>query len=229
LQRDRIVGRLMQLFFEKYYNGLSYASSLSILLPLLYGLFFLNKENRLYITLFLYVLLIALIELSGHLTVYFGTSNNLWLSHLYTPIEFFLLTSAYYISLKDRNIRKAIIGSVILFLIFSFVDAFYGEGIRQMNSYTKVLEGSLLIALVLVYFYVIFRNLNKLYLDQDPMFVLNCGILIYFAGTTMAYLMFNRALAISDNMARICLSITYVLNIIFNVVLLVVLKRASRI
>jgi hypothetical protein len=219
----------MEVFFEKYYNWLSYASSLSILLPLVYGLFFLNRDNRLNIFLFLYILFIALIELSGHLTVYLGTNNNLWLSHIYTPVEYFLLASVYYISLKYRNVRKAIIGSVILVLIFSFVDAFFGEGISQMNSYTKVLESSLLIALALVYFYVTFQNLNKLYLDQDPMFVLSCGILIYFAGTTMAYLMFNRALAISDNMARICLSITYILNIFFNVVLLVVLKRASRI
>lgn len=219
----------MQVFFEKYYNWLSYAAALSVLLPLLYGLLFLKRDNRLYVTLFLYVLTIALTELSGYLTVYLGTTNNLWLSHLYTPVEYILLTYAYYISLKYRNIRMAIIWSVVLFLIFGIMNAFFGEGISQMNSYAKVLESGLLIALALVYFYVTFQNLNKLYLDQDPMFVLSCGILIYFAGTTMAYLLFNRALAISDNMARICLSITYVLNIFFNVVLAVVLKRASRI
>jgi hypothetical protein len=220
----------MQVFFEKYYSWMIYASSLSILLPLLYGLYAFNIRNRLFIYLFLYVLFGALTELSGHLSVeYFRTQNNLWLSHIYAPVEFALLASAYYTSFKYTKIRKAIIWSFLVFFIFCIADAFFIEGLKEMNSYARVLESSLLIALALLYFYVVFQDLNQLYIDQDPMFVLSSGILVYFAGTTMAFLMFNKALEISDNMARICLSITYILNIFFYVVLMVVLRRASRV
>ncbi|MFD1188569.1 hypothetical protein, partial [Pontibacter rugosus] len=64
------------------------------------------------------------------------------------------------------------------------------------------------------------------YLDKDPVFVLSCGVLIYQAGISMAYAMFNDALAESYNTARICLCIVFVLNIFFYAVLTMALKRS---
>lgn len=219
----------MQVFFEKYYYWLSYTSSYSVLGPLLAGLFLMTQfghKSRAFWGVFLYVGFIAAVEASGLLSVMLGTDNNLWISHAYVPLEYTLITAIYYRSFEQRKIRAGVIGAGILFLLFCLAESLWGAGVQSLNSYSRVLESTLLIALALLYLFVLYKDLNYMYLAHDPLFVLSCGVMIYFAGTALAYGMFNKALAISDNMARVCLSITYILNISFNCLLVVVQRKA---
>lgn len=219
----------MQVFFEKYYYWLSYTSSFSILVPLLVGFYLMARfgfKGRVFRSVFLYVAFIAVVEASGLLSIALGTDNNLWISHVYVPIEYTLLASVYYMSFEQKKVRFGVIISCIMFLLFCLAEANRGAGVQSSNTYSRVLESTLLIALALLYLYVLYKDLNYVHLDRDPVFVLSCGVMIFFAGTAMAYGMFNKALSISDNMARICLSVTYVLSILFNGILVVVQRKA---
>ena len=219
----------MQVFFEKYYYWLSYTSSYSVLLPLLAGLFLIIRfgyKSEVFRGVFLYVAFIAAVEASGLLSVILGTDNNIWISHAYVPLEYILIASIYYRRLEHRKIRTGIIVSGIFFLLLCLADSLWGAGVQHLNSYSRVMESTLLIALALLYLFVLYKDLNYIYLEYDPLFVLSCGVMIYFAGTAMAYGMFNKALAISDNMARVCITITYILNISLNCLLVVVQRKA---
>lgn len=219
----------MQVFFEEYYYLLSYASSYSVLVPLLAGLFLMVKfgyKSEVFRGVLLYVAFIAAVEASGILSIVLGTDNNIWISHVYVPLEYILVTAIYYRSFAQKKIRAGMIGAGILFLLFCLAELLWGAGVQSLNSYSRVMESTLLIALALLYLFVLYKDLNYIYLAQDPLFVLSCGVMVYFAGTAMAYGMFNKALAISDNLARVCLSITYILNISFNCLLVVVQRKA---
>ncbi|GAA4430213.1 hypothetical protein GCM10023188_16610 [Pontibacter saemangeumensis] len=219
----------MEVFFSKYYYWLSYTSSFSVLVPLLASLILLKQFGRpgkVFWGVFLYIVFLAIVETLGFLSVYLWSGSNLWISYLYVPIEYALLSWIYYMSFEQKQIKSGIIISVIVFLLACIAEAFWGAGTHNMNSYSRVMESTILIALALLYLFVLYKDLNYVYLEQDPMFVLSCGVMIFFAGTAMAYGMFNKALAISDNMARVCMTITYVLNISFNCVLVLVQRRA---
>lgn len=219
----------MEVFFEKYYYWLSYTSSYSILVPLLASLFLMKQSGRtgrIFRVVFLYVVFIAIVEALGVLSVSLWSGSNMWISYAYVPIEYILLAWIYYMSFEQKEIRSGIIISVIVFLLVCMAEAYLAAGSHNFNSYSRVVESTLMIALALLYLFVLYKDLNYVYLEQDPLFVLSCGVMIFFAGTAMAYGMFNRALEVSDNMARVCISITHILNISFNCLLVVVQRKA---
>ena len=220
----------MEVFFEKYYYWLSNTSSFSVLVPLLASLLLLKQFGRagsIFKGVFLYIVFLAIVEALGVLSVeLWSVSSNMWISYAYVPLEYAILAWIYYMSFEQKQIKSGIILSVIVFLLVCIAEVSWGAGTHSMNSFSRVVESTLLIALALLYLFVLYKDLNYVYLEQDPMFMLSCGVMIFFAGTAMAYGMFNKALAISDNMARVCITITYVLNISFNCVLVVVQRRA---
>ncbi|MCX2740990.1 hypothetical protein [Pontibacter anaerobius] len=217
----------MEFYIKHIYPWLINLSSFSFSIPLLVGILLINKRSSLIFSLLLlYTSFIGLIEITGQLTVYLGTGNNHWIQHLYTPIEYVLLSMVYYYSFRSRPIRFAILLGIAGISVFSVSSVVWGQDITQMNSMPRMVAGALLIALAVLYFY---RTANKprfTYLDRDPMFILSSGIIFYQAGTAMAFSMFNAALAESYDAARICLSIIVVLNILFRIILMLALKRA---
>lgn len=216
----------MEFFIKEIYPWLADISSASSLLPFITGLFLIGKRKSLQFRfLLLFITLGVAAEIAGQVTVHMGTRNNLWLVHITTPLEFGLLSAVYYHSFKQVFFKRAIAAAVVVFVLFSIYGAFMLEGITQMNSAPKMVANSLLIVMAISYFYKVSNDLNTIYLDRDPVFLLSCGLLIYIAGTSMSHAMFNEALAVSYDAARICLAIFMILNILFNASLVVVLRR----
>ncbi|WP_139217815.1 hypothetical protein [Pontibacter chinhatensis] len=177
--------------------------------------------------LLLYTAFIALVEIAGQLTVYIGTSNNHWIQHIYTPVEYLLLGVIYYYSLRGKLVRLGVLASIVFIGLVCILSVVLAENITQMNTTPRMVAGAALVALAVLYFYQSAREPNFIYLDRDPMFVLSSGIIVYQAGTAMAYSMFNAALEESYDAARICLSIIMVLNILFRVILMMALRRTA--
>lgn len=218
----------MEIFLRQIYPWMIYVSSMSVLLPFLVSLFLLRKQKGpQFRLLFLFVLLWLVNESLSHLTVYLGTTNNMWSNHLFTPIEFAVLSAIFYFSFEEKLTRNLIIAAVVAMGVASWYDAITLGGINQMNSMPKMLANTLLITMTLAYFYKVANNQKTLYLDKDPIFLLSCGLLIYLAGTSMSYAMFNQALAISYDAARICITVILVLNIMFNISLSFIFRRMA--
>jgi hypothetical protein len=218
----------MEFFLRQVYPWLIEVSSFSPVLPFIAGLLLLNsRKSRQFRLFFFYVILIIAVEAASQLTVYFGTTNNLWLGHVYTPIEFCTIAAIYYCSFKQPAFKRGILITAGGFVLFSVANIYWIESLTEMNSVARMVENSLLIMLAVLYFYKISNDLTITYLDRDPIFLLSCGILLYKSGTTMSYAMFNAALAESYDAARICLSIVMVLNILYHSSLIFVLRRAA--
>ncbi|SFH00841.1 hypothetical protein SAMN05421739_10533 [Pontibacter chinhatensis] len=218
----------MEFYIQEIYPWLANISSYSFSIPLLAGLFLIYRRSSLHFNLLLlYTAFIALVEIAGQLTVYIGTSNNHWIQHIYTPVEYLLLGVIYYYSLRGKLVRLGVLASIVFIGLVCILSVVLAENITQMNTTPRMVAGAALVALAVLYFYQSAREPNFIYLDRDPMFVLSSGIIVYQAGTAMAYSMFNAALEESYDAARICLSIIMVLNILFRVILMMALRRTA--
>ena len=186
-----------------------------------------KRSSLLFNLLLLYTVFIALVEIAGQLTVYLGTSNNHWIQHIYTPVEYLVLGVIYYYSLRGRPVKLGVLASIACVGIVCVLSMTLAEDITQMNTTPRMIAGAMLVALAVLYFYQSAKQPNFIYLDRDPMFVLSSGIIVYQAGTAMAFSMFNAALAESYDAARICISIIVVLNILFRVILMMALRRTT--
>ncbi|MBC5774673.1 hypothetical protein H8S95_11420 [Pontibacter sp. KCTC 32443] len=218
----------MEFFLRQVYPWLANVSMVSPLIPFIAGFFlFRSKKSLQFKLLFLFVTLIVASEAAGKITILLGTKNNIWLLHIYTALEYLLLAAIYYYSFKSSLIKKGIIASVVVLLVFSIVDATLIDGVHLMNSTAKMAANSMLIVLAVLYFYKVANDLTITYLDSDAIFLLSCGVLIYKAGTSMSFALFNQALAQSYDAARICITVLLVLNILFNTALVFVLRKTS--
>jgi hypothetical protein len=216
----------MEFFLRQIYPWLIEVSSYSALLPFLFGLFlFRKKKSLLFKLLLLFVAIGVMSEAAGQITYWMGTRNNLWTNHITTPLEYGVIAAVYHYSFRSPFFKKIIIGTVLALAIFSIYDAVTLEGITQMNSAPKMVANSLVIVLALSYFYKIANDRTTIYLDKDPVFLLSCGLLLYYAGTSMSFALFNHALAVSYDAARICLSVVFMLNILFNAGKVFILRR----
>lgn len=217
----------MEFFLREVYPWLIELSAYSSGVPFVAGILLYRKRSSLeFRLLFFYVVFLALTEIVSYIVIYTGTKNNMWLSHLELPVEFTLLAGIYYYALKQPLLRGCIIAAVIGLCIINAVSLTWGEGISQMNTLPRMLSAALLIAMAILYLYQVANTLVHTYLDRDPVFILSCGIIIYQAGTAMAYGMFNAALAESYDAARMCITVILVLNVLFRLLLMLALKRA---
>ncbi|WP_439881840.1 hypothetical protein ACSX1A_01515 [Pontibacter sp. MBLB2868] len=218
----------MEFFLRKVYPWLIEFASVSPIFPFIIALLLITKHKSLQFRLLFALILVNVIaEIVGQVTVYLGTTSNLWLGHIITPAELCILAAVYYHSFKRPAFKKIIFWASIVFVIFSISDSFFGDGVVQMNSVPKMIANTILIGMTILYFYKVANDLTITYLDRDPIFLLSCGLLIYKAGTSMSYAMFNAALAESYDAARLCITFILVLNVFFNVALIFVLKRTS--
>ncbi len=210
------------------YPWLVQASFYSFCLPLLTGVLLINKRSSLlYRLLLLYIVFIALVEVTAKVTISLKTTNNVWIDHIYTPTECLIVAAVYYSHFTNPLLKRGTVVAACGVVVFSGAYVLWGESVMEMNSLPRMLNGVVLIAMAVAYFYQVANDLSQTYLDRDPMFILSCGIIVYQAGTAVAFSMFNKALAASYDTARICISVILVLNILYRVVLMLALKRTA--
>ncbi|WP_299988262.1 hypothetical protein [uncultured Pontibacter sp.] len=218
----------MDFFIGHIYPWLKWISLLSPVLPFVIGLWLIRKQkNKQFMLLLLFITIGVLTEAVSLITVWSGTKNNLWIGHVYTLVGFSVLAGIFYHSFDKLLLKRAIIGGIVGLCVLIYYDAFIADGIMKMNSVSRIAANAMLILMAITYFYKVANNAKIIYLDRDPMFLLSCAILIYYAGTSMSYAIFNEALAISYDTARICLAIIFVLNVLFYSSQAFILKRMA--
>jgi hypothetical protein len=127
-----------------------------------------------------YVLSITVLELVYAVSA-FLLSNNLFLDYIYVTLEFILLGFFLKGIIKFSWINIFVIACSILFVLFQFFNAFWGQGIKDYNSYGALINNLYLIFLSLLALTLIFkRTINRsLFNIPDSWFVL--GILLIYS------------------------------------------------
>ncbi len=182
------------------------------LLPLIIGLF---RYKRLSLSQKIIVLLVFVASSINIYSSYQGIilkQNNMPSLHLLTLLEFSAV-AAYFYTLYPKRLKKPLLISSILFIVFSLFNSLWLQDQYTYNSYARGLESFLLLTYAMVYFLHWISNGDSLKLFQSPHFYMTSGLLFYFSATQFLFL-FKNHLAINTK---------WLVGLAFDVHLLVVI------
>lgn len=161
------------------------------LLPVLVGAIYFYRLTFPFRVFFWYSILCAFTELIAALYAeYF--ENNMPLLHIFTVIEFLVLSTVYLLFMYKRIIaRRIIAGLMMIFILGAILDAAYINGTSKFNSISHSLESFILVGYALFYYGITFKEMKPLIIWKDPMFWVSTGILVYFSLNMFFFLLFN--------------------------------------
>ncbi len=124
-----------------------------------------------------YFYLSALFDLAGLIT-WHKKVNNLPLFHLFTLIELLFFGWLYEQAFKDVLLKKIVAVLTVLLGLFTVI-----------NSISATAESVYLIVLSLLLFRQLLLQREVMFLDRHPLFWLNSGVLLYFAGNLFVFML----------------------------------------
>jgi len=139
--------------------------------------------------------------------------QNLFIWNTITILETLLLVYAFYLVLRSKKVRLFLSIATGIFVIVGIVDFFFLSGLHANTIFTVALESTLLIATVLIYFEQILQEPHRITFEYNPMFLVGIGVITYFSGTTVIFLLQNSVVKTEQ---MIMMIINSVLSIFFN-------------
>jgi hypothetical protein len=163
-------------------------SAFSVALPIGISIVRHQAYDRLGRGLSAYFYLSALFDLAGLIT-WHKKVNNLPLFHLFTLIELLFFGWLYEQAFKDVLLKKIVAVLTVLLGVFTVVNSILLESIWTFNSISATAESVYLIVLSLLLFRQLLLQREVMFLDRHPLFWLNSGVLLYFAGNLFVFML----------------------------------------
>lgn len=175
---------------EELFGNLRLISSFSVILPLLIALWKYNRLHKMQLKLGYLLIMILVVESISNV-LWYQKENNLPVYHFYSIIEFILIVNIYKDELKKLFPKRFFYALIIVFSSFAIVNMCYFQNLWTFNSNATTLLGFLVIFLSLSYFYALLEEVKYSALEQNPMFWLNAGFLIYFSSNLILFFINN--------------------------------------
>ncbi|THU38281.1 hypothetical protein FAM09_16525 [Niastella caeni] len=167
---------------------------------------------------------LVLILVTSTLAVYMiktGVRNNLFLFHIYTPIEYTILGLLYRNAVTGALLKKIITTSIPFFVVLSTVFSAFVQKPDENNSFITVIESLLILSWSLFYLREILLLQQVTHLHRFPMFWVCVGILFYFTGSLITEGMLNYLIKHSLPLARRVYSISYIFKYLLFILLMI--------
>ena len=170
-------------------------SQFSPLAPLVTGLpLFRRLDRPLRILVGMFVLA-ACTEAAAHYLAH--GASNLWLVHLWTPIEFTLTILAFACWQQSDRVRRILHWAIPAFLLLVVMNKIFLESFNNFDNYSRPI-GSMVLAAVAVFTFQRMIVEPGDSLIRDPRFWVSSAVLIYHAGTLTLFTLGRMML--SENM-----------------------------
>lgn len=140
--------------------------------------------------IFIYLLLIVGVQAIAKFTAWLGM-NNLPLLHVYTIAEFSLLCWFYQRAIPALVSVRTMSLCILLFLAWALWNACCYQGWYQFNTNARTPEGIAVLIFALLYYYAVMREMKILRLEDEPLFWINTGFMLYFSGGTLLFFFSN--------------------------------------
>jgi hypothetical protein len=158
----------------------------SVLVPITVAAFKYRQLDRVLLLIFYYLLFDGLVDLLAIVFANIGI-NNLPLLHIFTIIEFLILSYFYIRILKDPFAHKLIKYLMGIFPVICIINFIFFQSIFRFNTYTRPLE----ILIIMAYSLTYFAQTDVTYFEgkwmSKPLNWINTGILLYFSGALFVY------------------------------------------
>lgn len=139
-----------------------------------------------------------------------GVRNNLFLFHIYTPIEYTILGLLYRNEVTGALLKKIITATIPFFITLSIVFSAFVQKPDENNSFITVIESLLILSWSLFYLREVLLLQQVTHLHRFPMFWICVGILFYFTGSLITEGMLNYLIKHSLPLAQRVYSIGYI-------------------
>ncbi len=199
------------------FENLTWAAFIFLFAPLVISIFRFRFFNFSQKRLLLLILATVLVEVISRV-LWYKRINNLSVYHFYTIIEFLLIVNIYRkeLSILFSKLFFKIMG--ILFTVFALVNTFFFQDLNTFNSNATTVLGLLVIFFALSYFYALLKEVKYSVLENNPMFWVNSGFLIYFSSNLILFFINNNLFKGASNEAGYLI---WGLHAIVNIVLTV--------
>lgn len=201
---------------KNFFENVTFIAFVLLFVPFLISVFrykFLNKiQKRL---LLLIVTNVAVESISRLL--WYNKINNLPLYHIYTVIEFFLITNIYKSALSKLFPQHFFTVSSILFTFLAILNTLFFQGIFTFNSNMTTLMGLIIIFYSLCYFYSLLKEIKYSGLESKPMFWINSGFLIYFSSNIILFFLNNNLFEKSTEASYVVWGLHAIINMILTI------------
>lgn len=150
-----------------------------------------------------------------------GVRNNLFLFHIYTPIEYIILGLLYRNAVTGALLKKIITTSIPFFIVLSIVFSAFVQKPDENNSFITIIESLLILSWSLFYLREILLLQQVTHLHRFPMFWICVGILFYFTGSLITEGMLNYLIKHSIELARRVYSFSYIFKYLLLILLMI--------
>ena len=199
-------------------------SSYSVVIPVILGiLYFKNRTNALKI-LSAFVVVGLLTELINNICFY-NQINNMPVFHVYTYIEFTVISSIFFLILESKRLKMTVIGLMLAFYIFSAINLIYWESLIDFNSNQFAVEALIIFTYCITYYSQLMKNPEIIHLENHPYFILVSGYFIYFSGTFTLFIS-SKELLLTNNEGYWMLN--SILNTLLNITYAIVLWKSRK-
>jgi len=142
------------------------------------------------------------------------SQSNLWLYNSFLIPQYLGYMAVYYQALESVRIKKTIIGLAIAYAVLGLLNNFFLQGIHNVDSYTVVMAGSIVIFMTVAWFNQTLRGKELIRLQSHPMTWISLGALIFHAAELPYILSLNYLVRINIPLALALFYIYLSLNCI---------------
>ena len=162
----------------------------AVIAPLLIALY---QYKRLSVALRLFTIYLLLSGLGNVVSVSLANQNinNLPPLHLYTLVEFLVISGYYKLVLGNVAVSRRINFIMIAFTIFCIVNAIFIQSIYSYNTYPRSAGAIVIIIYTLIYFKNALDNVSASANDKKGIPYINGGFLLYFGSSFFLFITAN--------------------------------------
>jgi hypothetical protein len=202
---------------EEFYRDLGKVSALSSIIPLLALPFVFRKVQLFLIPIACLILISVSIDVTNYIRFEEG-KNNLDLFHIFTIVEFTLITVYYSLFFRPYIKSLYLLIMVPVFLVVAFID-YRINGLNAIDNFSTSVESILLSLFALSAFFIVMQKMLFESILDTTFFWVNTGILIYFSGNLFLFVFSNYLNASPEANALAMWTIHSFLNILYNLLI----------
>jgi hypothetical protein len=153
--------------------------------------------------IFYYLIVSVIFTIIGYILRH-TIQNNLPLLHIYTVVEFFILTEFFKKAINEKNSSKILTVVQIVFTLACIANVFFLQSLFTYNSYSRSLGALLIMLLAINFFARLFTKQLSEKVTKLPLFWFNSAIFLYFSGAFVLFIFSNYVL-IADRVTNVIL------------------------
>lgn len=168
----------------------------------------------------IYLILILVTSIASiYVLVVAKLNNNLFIFHLFTPIQYLLLSLLYSHEIASNRIKRIINYSIPLFIVLSILFSLFVQKLTDNNSVITIIESIGLITWPLLFLKQTLELQKVNSLLGFPMFWISVGILFYFVGTLITQGMLDYLIKHDMEIAQKVFLFTYIFKYLLFIML----------